>query len=88
MIVEKPNVYPDMWYNIAATARKLGISRTTVYKYIKKGIFTPQYGLNNRQIISGEEILKACGFRQTTDYHPPKIELLTASQLIQRLAFL
>lgn len=85
MIYEKPEVYPDMWYNIASTARKLRISRTTVYKYIKKGIFTPQYGLNNRQIISGKEILKAYGF---TDYHPPKIELLTASQLIERLAFL
>ena len=56
-----PDVKPKGGYSIKETAEKLGISVTTVYRYIKSGFLKNSIRQNGRIIIAGSEITRFWG---------------------------
>lgn len=61
MINEIPDVKPKGRYSIKETAEKLGISVTTVYRYIKSGFLRNNIRQNGRIVIAGSEITRFWG---------------------------
>lgn len=61
MINEPPDVRPKGRYSISETAKKLQISVTTVYRYIKNGVIKSMARVNGRTVIMGSEITRFWG---------------------------
>lgn len=61
MISAQPDVIPKGRYSICETAEKLGISVTTVYRYLRNGFIKKAIRPNGQFIISGSEIIRFWG---------------------------
>lgn len=61
MINEPPDVKPKGKYSIKETAEKLGVSRTTIYRYIKGGFLNRTIRPNGQVAIAGSEITRFWG---------------------------
>lgn len=62
MVNDRPNVAEGAKYSIKQAAEKLGISRSTLYRYVEKCLIKPVYNVcNNRPMIYGSEILRLWG---------------------------
>ena len=61
MINEPPDVKPKGKYSIKETAEKLGVSRTTIYRYIKGGFLNRIIRPNGKVAIAGSEITRFWG---------------------------
>ena len=61
MVNETPDVKPKGRYSIRETAEKLGISVTTVYRYIKGGFLKNIIRPNGQVAIVGAEITRFWG---------------------------
>ncbi len=60
MTTEEPKVCEFARYNISQVAKLLGVSRSTVYRFIERGrVRTAIRKVDNRVVITGLEILKA-----------------------------
>lgn len=61
MVNETPNVVPKGRYTIKETAQKLGISITTVYRYVKNEVINSMVRPNGQRVILGSEITRFWG---------------------------
>lgn len=58
MVNEQPNVRPKWRYSISEAARILGVSPTTLYRYIKSGIMKNIIRPNGQTVVTGSEITR------------------------------
>ena len=60
MTTEEPKVCEFARYNISQVAKLLGVSRSTVYRFIEQGrVKTTIRKIDNRVVITGLEVQKA-----------------------------
>ncbi len=60
MTTEEPKVCEFARYNVSQVARLLGVSRSTIYRYIENGrMRTVVRRIDNRVVITGLEVQKA-----------------------------
>ena len=60
MTTEEPKVCEFARYNISQVAKLLGVSRSTVYRFIERGrMRTSIRKVDNRVVVTGLEIQKA-----------------------------
>lgn len=60
MVTTRPNLDPKGRYGVAATAKLLGIHRSTVWRWVTKGWIHPLFRkVDNRTVFRGSDILAA-----------------------------
>lgn len=60
MVTSRPNIDPKGRYGVVATAKLLGIHRSTVWRWVEKGWIRPIIRqVDNRTVFRGSDILAA-----------------------------
>ncbi len=60
MITSRPDIDPKGRYGVVATAKLLGIHRSTVWRWAEKGWIRPAIRqVNNRPVFRGADIIAA-----------------------------
>lgn len=60
MITSRPNIDPKGRYGVVATAKLLGIHRSTVWRWVEKGWIRPIIRqVDNRTVFRGSDIIAA-----------------------------
>lgn len=61
MVNDVPNVMPKGRYTVKEAAQKLGVSITTVYRYIENKVISCMVRPNGQRVILGSEITRFWG---------------------------
>lgn len=61
MVNSSPDVMPKARYTIKEAAAKLGVSITTVYRYVESKIISCMVRPNGQRVILGSEIIRFWG---------------------------
>lgn len=60
MVTSRPNIDPKGRYGVVATAKLLGIHRSTVWRWVEKGWIRPIIRqVDNRTVFRGSDIIAA-----------------------------
>lgn len=60
MVTSRPNIDPKGRYGVVATAKLLGIHRSTVWRWVEKGWIRPIIRqIDNRTVFRGSDIIAA-----------------------------